>query len=393
MSEEKLDRRTFMMALTAAAAAQGDTPRKLRYGIVGAGNRARNAHFPIVRGYIEEAEIAAICDITPENLERALAYCPGAKGYADYHEMLAKEPDLDAVLVVIPNFRHAEVALAALEAGKHVLVEKPMALRLSDADRMIALAARKNRVLQVGQQYRYSPAFARMNGLVGQGAIGDLNYVFASLFRGDWFEGSWKYTDPATGKKTNWRLLTKTAGSSLLEDGIHELDVIHWLAGSQPVRVQAHGGNNVFRDRETIDNAGLLIEFANGQRVTFGYTVFTPDVEDARVLRLLGTKGEMALEGTHRTPEIVIRPFAKHAQVTRIPIDDDAPRPIADLPKPASPDPDTYREHKAFARSILKGEPVVANGRVGRDAIHISLAAERSLRTNRIMEWNDEEGL
>src|SRR5205823_14265139 len=97
-----------------------------------------------------------------------------------------------------------------------------MALRLADADRMIDAAKRKNRVLQVGQQSRYSEAYGRMHELIGQGAIGDLHYIFGSLFRGDWFAGSWKYTDPVTGKKTNWRLLTKTAGSALLEDGIHE---------------------------------------------------------------------------------------------------------------------------------------------------------------------------
>src|SRR5437764_10296525 len=128
---------------------------------------------------------------------------------------------------------------------------------------MIDAARRNNRVLQVGQQSRYSEAYARMHELIGQGAIGDLSYVFGSLFRGDWFAGSWKYTDPATGKQTNWRLLTKTAGSALLEDGIHELDVIHWLASSDPRRIQAQGGNKVLRDRETIDHAGLLIDFSN----------------------------------------------------------------------------------------------------------------------------------
>jgi predicted dehydrogenase len=381
-----------MAALSGAAAARGaQGGKKLRYGVVGSGNRSRGNHFPILRDYVSEVEIHAICDITPENLAQGLTLCPGAKGYSDYREMLAQESNLDAVLVVVPNYMHAEITIAALNAGKHVLVEKPMALSLADADRMIEAARRNKRMLQVGQQMRYSQAYARMRELIGQGVIGDLSYVFASLFRGDWNPASWKYTDQVTGQKTNWRFLTKTAGSSLLEDGIHELDVIHWLVDSNPVRIQATGGNKVFLNRETIDHAGLLVEFANGCQLTFGYTVFSPRLPEARGLRLIGSKAEMRLEGTRESPVIVIHPF--QGQPTHIPADTERPEPVAGASKPHLPDPDTYREHKAFAGSIREGTPVFADGQVGKDAIHISLAAERSLRQGRIFDWQNEAAI
>jgi predicted dehydrogenase len=377
-----------MAAFSGAAAARGaEAGKKLRYGVAGSGNRSRGNHFPILRDYVPEVEISAICDITPENLAQGLTLCPGAKGYSDYREMLAKESDLDAVLVVVPNYMHTEITIAALNAGKHVLVEKPMALSLADADLMIEAARRNKRMLQVGQQMRYSQAYARMRKLIGQGEIGDLSYVFASLFRGDWNPASWKYTDPVTGQKNNWRFLTKTAGSSLLEDGIHELDVIHWLVDSNPVRIQATGGNKVLLNRETIDHAGLLVEFANGCQLTFGYTVFSPRVSEARGLRLIGSKAEMRLEGTRESPVIVIHPF--QGQPTQIPVAAERPEPVAGASKPHLPDPDTYREHKAFARSIAEGTPVFADGNVGKDAIHISLAAERSLRKGRIYDWQN----
>lgn len=378
-----------MAALSGAAMARGaETGKKLRYGVVGSGNRSRGNHLPILRDYVPEVEIAAICDITPESLAQGLTLCPGAKGYSDYREMLAQETNLDAVLVVVPSYVHAEITIAALNAGKHVLVEKPMALSLADADRMTEAASRNKRVLQVGQQMRYSQAYAKMRELIQQGEIGDLSYVFGSLFRGDWNPASWKYTDPATGKKINWRFLTKTAGSSLLEDGIHELDVIHWLVDSDPVRIQATGGNKVLLNRETIDHAGLLVEFQNGSQLTFGYTVFSRGLPEARVMRLIGSKAEMQLEGTRDAQVIVIHPF--QGQPTRIPVRIEKPEPVAGAARPRTPDVDTYREHKAFAHSIMEGTPVFASAQVGKDAIHISLAAERSLRKNRIFEWQNE---
>ena len=385
------NRRNFLAGALAgvaglAAQAQG---RKLRYAVVGVGNRGRNAHLPLLREHVPQVEIAAICDITPENLQQALAATPGAKGYDDYHKMIAAEPNLDAVVVVIPNFRHAEVAIAALDAGKHVFCEKPMATHLADADRMIQAARKNQRILQVGQQMRYSLVYQRMGELIRDKTIGDLEYIQARLFRGDWNPRSWKYTDPATGKAANWRFLTKCAGSSLMEDGIHELDVIHWLAAADPLRIQAQGGNNVFKDRETIDNAGLLIEFANQVRCTFAYTVFTA-VPNGRSFRFFGSKAEMTVEGTAHEPVIVIQPYRGKAE--RIPVSRLRPEEASFKEAAGGPDADieTVRAHQAFVKSIVDKAPVFADSQVGRDAVHISAAAEHALRVGQIVPWSQE---
>jgi predicted dehydrogenase len=169
--------------------------------------------------------------------------------------------------------------------------------------------------------------------------------------------------------------------------------VIHWLVASDPTTIQAQGGNNVYRDRETIDHAGLLVHFANGAQLTFGYTVFTPGPSYTRLVRVMGSKAEMRLEGVRHDFEIVISPYAGKEQ--RIPVKDqredeafwNQPGKAVDF------DVETYREHRAFLHSITAGAPVHADGKVGRDAIHISLAAERSLRNGRIYKWNEEEGI
>ena len=398
-----LGRRDFLLAgVTSSASsrllAQETPPKRLRYGIVGSGLRALGTHMPFLNGFVPEVQIAAIADITPEALEKGRSACPGAATYNDHKRMLAEHPELDAVVVVIPNYLHAQVTLDALEAGKHVLVEKPMATRLADADRMISVAAQRKLVLQVGMQARYNEVFRRMADLIREGAIGDVELIVGSLFRGDWNPNSWRYTDPVTGKRTNWRYLTRTAGSSLLEDGIHELDVIHWLAGRDPVRIQAHGGNNVLKDRETIDHAGLLVEFAGGAKLDFSYTTFTPGVTNREILRLFGAKAEMSFEGAWYNArgqgEIVIRPYQRGsgAKAERIAVP--YLRPDEEKWGEGGPvDPGSVRQHRAFVQSILKGTPVRANGAVGRDAVHISLAAERSLRTKRALRWDEVEAL
>ena len=395
----KIDRRDFLFGAIAGATSLAVTSRpaaptqgRLRYGVVGSGSRSRGAHLRILRDHIPEVEIAALCDITPENLRQGLAICgPATAGYSDHQGMLAEHPELDAVVVVVPNFKHAEVVLDALQAGKHVLTEKPMATHLADVDRMIAAAEERKRILQVGFQMRYLTSYQRMKDLIQQGAIGNIEYVFASIFRGDWNPRSWKYTDPKTGRKTIWRYLTLTCGSSLLEDGIHELDIIHWLVGTEPERIEAQGGNNVFRDRETVDHAGVLIQFSNGVKCTFAFSVFTPRVSEGRTMRFFGSKGEMYLERDEKQKFIVVRDYTGRAERVPVPY---LQSPEEEFWKERGTRGDfdiaTYREHKAFIRSVTSGEPPFVNGKVGRDAAHISLAAERSLRTGNPVSWDDE---
>jgi predicted dehydrogenase len=389
------------LAMTQASPARGAaSPRRWKYGVVGSGNRARNAHLPILRDYLPEVEVVALCDITPENLQEGLkVYGKEVAAYSDYTKMLAEHPELDAVIVVVPNFLHAPVTLAALAAGKHVLTEKPMATHVADATKMMEAAQKYQRVLQVGFQMRYSLLFRRMAELLRQGAIGDLELVFASLFRSDWNPKSWKYTDPRTGVSMNWRFLTYTTGTSLMEDGIHELDVIHWLVNAPPRLIQAQGGNNVYRDRETIDNAGLLIEFAGQVRCNFGFSIFTP-VGDGMVMRFYGSKGEMTFRREKDAQYVVINPYRGLPQSIEVPYflpeemaiwEDLSKRRHSHDPMDFDGEISTVRVHKTFLKSLESREAPFSNAEAGRDAIHIALAAEHSLRTGQPLVWNKEE--
>jgi len=381
--------------LTLASALPGHAtpPKKLKYGVAGSGNRSRNGHLPMLLNYLPEVEVVALCDITPDALAGGLRVCGGSTaGYNDYDRMLAEHPELDAVVVIVPNFLHADFTVRALEAGKHVLVEKPIATHLADAHRMIEAARQKNLVLQVGLQSRYSSAFHRMAELIRQRAIGDLEVVVASLFRGDWNPRSWKYPDPKTGEKTNWRFLTFTAGSSLLEDGIHELDVIRWLVGADPRRIQAQGGNCVYKDRQTIDNAQLLVDFSTGVHLTFAFSIFTPNAHEPGIKRFFGSEGEMYLEEQSAGQDIVIHRYQGETERVFVPYRTSEEDTFwRGGPGNGDFDIETYRQHKAFAQSIMTGTPPFADGLVGRDAIHVPLAAEKSLRSGRVVGWEDDD--
>jgi predicted dehydrogenase len=380
-----IDRRTFILAGASVAAAQTESPKKIRIAIIGTGHRSW-AHIQVLKA-LPEFEVVALADPTPANLDHA-ATLVGTKvaTYSDYRKMLAERKDLDGVIVITPNFLHAEVTVAALSHGINVLSEKPMATSVDDANRMIAAAEKNGKILQIGQQNRFNPIYVKMNELVRGGEIGDIKFVTGSIFRGDWYKLSWKYPDPKTQTPTNWRYLTHTTGSSLMEDGIHEIDILHGLINSQVTRVYASGGNNFYLDRETIDHAGLVIDYESGVKFTFNFCLYGQNAGPsvARQMVLAGSTGIMQPEGK----QVSIRKQTGGPAKLYDP-KDSAPDVITARQVGPDQDTGTYREYVAFANSIRTGAKPLVSGHVGKDAIKISLLAEKSLRERRIVSWND----
>jgi predicted dehydrogenase len=378
------NRRTFLILAATAAAASAQTEKKIRVAIVATGHRSWN-HFAVLKA-LPDFEIVALADPTQANLDHGATLAGGHPAlYADYRKMLAEHKDLDAVIVLTPNFLHAEVAVAALSSGLNVLCEKPMATAVDDANRMIAAAEKSGKILQIGQQNRFNPLYVKMQQLVRAGEIGDIEYVAGNLYRSDWYAQSWKYVDPRTHTATNWRFLTHTAGTSLMEDGIHEIDVLHGMIGGRVARVYASGGNNVYKDRETIDHAGIVIDYENGVKFTFNFCLFGQGAGPvASQMVLVGTKGVMETGGRN---SILIGAAGSRNMKTVDPAGA-APGGVTES-TPAGQETSTYREYVAFAHSVRTGEKPLVNGQVGKEAIKISLLAEKSLRERRPLSWND----
>ena len=382
------DRRSFLRtagvsALAAGAALQAQTEKPIRLAIIGTGHRGW-AHLAILKS-LPGFQVVALADPTPENLDRGASLAPGAKTYSDYRKMLNERDDIDAVVVITPSFLHAEVTIAALNRGLPVLCEKPMATRVEDANRMIEASRKAGKLLYIGFQKRLLPTTAKMRELIAAGEIGTVQFVSGNLFRGDWNAQSWKYTDPKTGVATNWRYLTFTEGSALLEDGIHEIDSLNWMIDSRVARVMASGGNNVFRQRETIDNAAVVVEYESGVRLSFDFCLFGQNAgPGSRRMVILGSEGVIQPENG----KVAIRKRAG-GPARYVEVVDTTPKEATAGSVGSAQDPETYQQYLMFARSLRTGKAPGVGGEDGKTAIKLVLLAEKSLRLHRIMNWSD----
>jgi len=247
---------------------------KLRIAIFGCGNRSR-AHIDAINHYGDRMEISAMCDILPEMLEEKSKLVTAGKPrlYRDYEKMLKTE-DLHAVAVVLPNTRHRMGAIASLEAGKHVLCEKPLTIDLADTKAIIEATGRTGRILQVGTQSRHSPGYAELAVRLRKGLIGGILYGWAQTFRADWRK---LYPDPEEDSRKNWRMKQAEGGAVVYEQGIHTIDVFNWFIGSEPQEVTAIGGvnNKRLEKRDSWDHAGIVVRYANGAMMTYGGNLYS----------------------------------------------------------------------------------------------------------------------
>ena len=283
---------------------------------------------------------------------------------SSYDELLA-DPAVDAVCICTPSGHHAQQAIAAASSGKHVLVEKPMALSLADADAMIA-ACRENGVqLGVCLQRRAEPLFRRVHDAIHGGDLGEitLGVVTMPYFRDEpyYAQAEWRGT---------WAM---DGGGVLMNQGIHIIDLLLWFLGD-PVDVHAFADSR-HRSVEIEDTAGAVLRFANGTVATITATVATEPGFPHR-LEVYGTNGGIQIEG-----ESVLRwGLADESKATV------EPWPVAteqvDPGMAGDPRGISTSGHiailKDFIAGIRRGEDPVIDGAEGRRSLAAILAVDES---------------
>ena len=190
---------------------------------------------PSLKKLADKVEMVAFCDIVPEKAEQAVKDygTPDAKAYVDYHELL-EDKSIDVVHVCTPNRSHAEITVAALEAGKHVMCEKPMATTLADCERMVSAAKKSGKRLMIDQNQRLAGAHVKARELIEQGEIGRV-ITFATAFRHGGPE-TWSI-DPG---QSTWFFDKKRAAMGAMADlGVHKTDLIQYLIGQTVDEVEA----------------------------------------------------------------------------------------------------------------------------------------------------------
>lgn len=215
-----------------------------RVGIVGCGGIANGKHLPSL-SKLANVELAAFCDIVPERAEEAAAKygIDGAKVYADYREML-KEEQLDIVHVLTPNDSHAEISIAALEAGHHVMCEKPMAKSAADARKMVEAAKRSGKKLTVGYNNRFRPDSLYLKKLCEAGKLGHIYYAKAHAIR--------RRAVPTWGVFLDEE---KQGGGPLIDIGTHALDLTLWMMDNYKPKVVLGTKYHELSQRENAANA------------------------------------------------------------------------------------------------------------------------------------------
>lgn len=260
----------------------------INIGVIGCGKIAQVRHLPEYADN-KHVQITAVFDLDKSRADE-MAKKYGAKSYDTYHELLA-DPDIDAVSVCTANATHCEITVASLEAGKHVLCEKPMAITLEECEKMVETAKQTGKFLMIGHNQRLTKAHMLAQKLIMAGEIGRI-ITFRTTF-GHGGPETW-----AIDNKNVWFFDKKLAALGSMADlGIHKTDLIHFLTGQKVTEVTAYVGtlDKKGKDGQLIgvdDNAICIYRLSDGAvgTMTASWTYYGSE-DNSTVL--YGTKGIM----------------------------------------------------------------------------------------------------
>jgi predicted dehydrogenase len=332
----------------------------VRIGIIGLGNIGKHH-----AGYLLEGKVAR-CELTAVSSRSADKLTPfqekGIKTFTDA-EHLIKSGAVDAVIVSTPPHQHTPIGIAALEAGLHIMVEKPISGHKADAERLVA-AHRKHKKLVFGGmfQFRVEPRYEKIRSLIQNGDIGE-------IVRVNWINTDW-YRTEAYYASNAWRATWKGEGGGvLLNQCLHNLDVLQWLCG-MPDQVRGFCQLGRFHQIEVEDNVTVWMEWAN--RATGSFVSSTGEAPGVNRFEIVGTRGTLLLENgklnlTRNAVDMLefsrtakqgfVKPESKMEEI-----------PFANAPA----------QHAAlmqnFVNAILDGEPLIAPGEDGIHSLELANA-------------------
>jgi myo-inositol 2-dehydrogenase / D-chiro-inositol 1-dehydrogenase len=315
MSSESVGRRTFLSVTAAATAAMFVKPAlvrgtnansAIRVGLLGCGGRGtEDAENLVDTG---GAQVVALADLFQDQLDAARAHfdqVQQAKGYAALDprqlfvgphafEQIAASREVDAIVVATPPFFHPQHLDAVVTAGKHVYLEKPVAVDVPGAKRVIDIGRRAQGKLSldVGFQIRDCPPFVELVNRIHNGAIGNIVCGEAYYLTGYIDRPPWPNASPAERRLRNWVRDRVLSGDIIVEQNIHVIDICNWVLQGHPLKVSATGGRQgrPADDGDCYGNYNAVFHYPNDVKVTFSSTQFAKGWWDVSE-RFFGTKG------------------------------------------------------------------------------------------------------
>jgi len=359
-----VNRRLFLMS-SAWAANAFQAEQTVGTGMIGVGNRGSF----LLEGVIRQpnAKVLAVCDIKPDRLDKAAT--AGARDnpatYADWRRIIDRQ-DIGAVFIATPPYLHSEMAIAAINAGKHVYCEKPIGITPAQVRDILQAAKGSNKVFVAGQQLRSQKQFRETVHKIREGAIGDVIMVKAQRHAA---------TDlPHDGTSGDWYFDVTKSGGYLIEQSVHNLDLCNWVIGNHPTRACGLGAIVMYKNdppgRTIFDCGSLTYDYPGSVEMSFTQNVFHPASmpNGNQYVYVYGTKGAIDLNlGTMYPP-------GRGAQ------------PVVLAPKQQE---DQYAHLAAFYDSITKGTPPPVDVKIGATAALTAILGHQAMVQQKVISWSD----
>ncbi len=353
----------------------------LSIGLIGLGDMGRG-HLECLKSF-PSVRLNALCDLDSSRLQGAFSSLFGkAKVYPDYRSLLDQK-EIDAVFISVPDDLHAEVALAALDAGKHVFLEKPLANSLKNGERLLKAASQSNKIFFVGHIYRFSPFFRELLGWIDQDIIGKPMMLWCHEFRQPFPQRDWFYD-------------SKKTGGTFVEKNCHHFDLFNWITNDRAKKVVAFGGIEVLKTGVEIscsycpdppkkmehasglDHGWAMVEYEKGAKANLGLCMFLekPDrIWRGLELGIIGTNGKMLVTNVDFGSMTLFGGDKKEEKKEVV------------NPNQGVWHSGMREEHEAFIQAVLQNNKTQSLETVkwALEAIRIGLAAEESVKKGKII--------
>ncbi len=384
-----MNRRTFLLASAVSGRLVLGANDRIRVGVIGSGGRGRL----LTQEFKQSgAEVAAVADVYSPNLDAGLqAASEGARGYGNYKRLL-EDKSLDAVIVATPDHWHAQMVIDAVEAGKDVYVEKPLAHAIPEGFRIVEAVRRSRRVVQVGTQRRSFELFQQAKKVMESGALGEVRLVNAWWLNHqkglasrelagklDWEQ----WLGPAPRRELdprrffNWYYFWDYSGGLMVGQAAHVIDAIHWFMNStQPLAVTCSAGRVNLEGAEVPETTSMSVEYPENYLAVFtvGYKAMRYNPFHDQMKQFHGNKARF---------DVGRESFALYPESNAIEM-----KPAVEQRRPGSFGSATTAHVQNFLECVRSRRDPNATVEMGQATNIVLSMAMEALRAGRRLRWN-----
>jgi predicted dehydrogenase len=360
-----VDRRFFLLGSALAAHAY-QSESAVGTAMIGTGNRGSF----LLQGVLRQpnAKVLALSDIKSDRLDKAASTAArdNPATYAEWQRVIERK-DVDAVFIATPPYLHSEMAIAAIQAGKHVYCEKPLGVTPAQVRALLDAARGSKKVFVAGQQLRSQKQLSEAVRKIHEGVIGDVIMVKAQRHA--------SADLPHDGSSGDWYFDVTKSGGYLIEQSVHNLDLCNWAIGAHPLRACGFGAILLYKNdppgRTIFDCGSITYDYPKGVKMSFTQNVFHPSSmpNGNQYISVYGTKGAVDL-----MTSATMFPLASGSA------------PIVLAPKQQE---DQFAHIAAFYDSITKGTPPPVDITIGATAALTAILGHQAMVQEKVVTWSD----